>query len=101
MGKAAAAAGAVANYSAPAAEAAMGESVYFGLLQLHGALAAASADEKRPMKAGAGEGAYTSTGPHPFLSNSQLESRRFPSVNTTTHVISLQGAQAKQQSAEK
>ena len=50
VSKSAAAAGATATLVAPAAEEALGESAYFGLLALHGALAAAAAEEGRPAK---------------------------------------------------
>ena len=64
MGKAAAAAGAVASFAVPAAEAALGESAYVGLLHLHGALAAAAADEGRPMKVVPGRNCSNSPSPH-------------------------------------
>ena len=48
MSKSAAAAGATATLVAPAAEEALGESAYFGLLALHAA--AAAAEEGRPAK---------------------------------------------------
>ncbi|ACO67875.1 predicted protein [Micromonas commoda] len=53
VGKSAAAAGAVATYAAPAAEASLGASKYFGLFQLAASLASAQAQRGRGAKDGA------------------------------------------------